>query len=308
MFTILCLKTLGLLGAGDVVESAPRPALAPLVVQLERCVDGSVVRTTLASERQATVRPTSNGQTLAAYETRDEKRVEATFEVLDCRGGVPQRLRVRYGEVLERRLDPASRPAEADADAVPREPTFTTERGPLANRAFLIVQTGESVAVVGEDGSPAAPQLTQLVLEREDLDGGAVPLPGDAFARMIAAASPKPGDAILVDPVLAKSLLGRDETATVRGRLTYVGLEKTPNGPPRARFEARFVLHDESQPGTLRDANLTGTLTTDPITARPLTLELSGSEKIVSTTADSRTTVVRDVNGTWRIRRTWEWR
>ncbi len=308
MLTILCLNTLGLLGCGIPVESAPKPAPVPLAVQLEPCVDRAVVRTTLASERQATVRPTSNGQPLAAYETRDEKRVEATLEVLDCRGGVPQRLRVRYGEVLERRLDPASRPAEAEADAVPREPTFTTERGPLANRAFLIVQTGESVEVTGDDGSPATPMLAALVLAREDVDGGAVPLPGDAFARMIAAASPKPGDAIVVDQLVAKSLLGREETAKVRGRLTYVGLEKTPDGPTRARFEARFVLHDESQPGTRRDADLTGTLTTDPHTARPLTLELSGPENSVSTTADSRTTVERNVSGTWRVRRTWEWR
>jgi len=289
--------------------AAPKPTAPPLAVQLEPCVNRSVVRTTLASERQATVHPTSNGQALAAYETRDEARVEATFEVLDCRGGVPQRLRVRYGEVLERRLDPAARSAASEGDAVANpEPTFTTERGPLANRAFQLVQSGESVRVVGDDGAPAAPALAALVLAREDVEGGAIPLPGDAFARLLATSSPKPGDAILVDQVVAESLLGREETATVRGRLIYVGLEKTPEGPTRARFEARFVLHDESQPNTRRDANLTGTLTTDPTSARPLTLDLSGPETSASTTADSRTTVERNVNGTWRIRRTWEWR
>src|SRR5688572_18179510 len=128
MLTILCLCTSSLLGGGQTEPAAPKPTPAPLTVQLEACVNRSVVRTTHQPVLQATVRPTSNGQALTAYQTRNEPRVEATFEVLDCRAGVPQRLRVRYGEVLERRLDPAARSSATEGDAAANpEPTFTTE-------------------------------------------------------------------------------------------------------------------------------------------------------------------------------------
>ena len=308
MLAILCLNTVGLLGCGEPAQSAPKPTPAPLQIVLAGCSDHSVVHTTFVSERQATVRAKSNGQTLPAYETRNDQRVDAAFEVLDCRGGVPQRLRVRYGEVTERHLDPAARPADAQGENAPPEPTFTVERHPLANRTFQIVQAGESVLVVGDDGSPAAPLLAAHVLAREDVDGGAVPLPGDPFARLIATASPKPGLVIAVDEPIAKSLLARDETGSIRATLMYIGLEPTPEGSTRARFNAHFTLHDESQPGTLRDADLTGTLTIDPQTARPLTLDLSGTEHALSTTSDVKTMVEREVNGTWRVRRSWEWR
>lgn len=301
MLTSLIL--LVLCAPGDVAPASPS---ARIEIEPAPCAESTVVRTTWLSDRRANVRTTANGVELPPYATHDERHVDRALEVVLCRAGVPQKLRVRYGEVYDKRLD--QDPAPTGEEIQLGAPTYTTERSPLAARSFEIVQTGESAQVLMAGGSPAAPSIARLVLEAECVEGGAVPLPGDAVARALGGAAREVGVPFEFDGLVARGLLGGDETANCAATFTYLGVEKTAEGRLRARFDARIVVHEEPEGGFVRDADLRGSLYADPRSGRPFSFEVQGGERRLGVGADAKNSTEIEMDGTWQVRRTWDWR
>lgn len=299
------LTTLLLLALGTPGETAPKAQIQRLALTPAPCATSGVVRTTWLSERRATVRTTTNGKAMPAYPTHDERRIDRALEVLSCREGVPQRLRVRYGEAYDKRLDPDSEPSGEEVEV--GAPTYTTERSPLAGRTFDIVQMGETAQVLLFEGSPAAPSLAQLVLEAESIGGGAVPLPGDEVARALAATERIAGTPFEFDGLVARALLGGEETGECAATFTFLGLEKSADGQARARFEARILVHEAPEGGLVRDAELRGFLLADPRSGRPVQFEVEGSERRLGAALDARNATEIESTGTWRVRRAWDW-
>ncbi|MCY2961358.1 MAG: hypothetical protein NTY35_14440 [Planctomycetota bacterium] len=300
------LTTLLFLALGTPGDTAAKPAIERLEVVLSACAESKVVRTTWLSDRRATVHTTTNGMALPPYPTHEERHLDRAVEVLECRDGVPQRLRVRYGEAFDKRLDQDPEPNGEEREA--GAPTYTTEKNPLAGRSFLIVQMGESADVLLPEESPASPALARLVLEAECVGGGAVPLPGDTVARAIAASPREKGVAFEFDALVARELLGGDETAECAATFTFLGVERTPEGRTQARFDARIVVHEEPEGGLARDAELRGFLLAEPRSGRPLQFEVEGSERKLGAADDARNATEIESTGTWRVRRTWNWR
>lgn len=265
-----------------------------------------VVRTTWLSERRATVRTTTNGEALPSYPTHDERHLDRAIEVAACRNGVPQRLRVRYGEAFDKRLD--QDPAPNGQEIVPGEPTYTTERSPLASRTFEIAQVGESAQVLLPGGSAATPAIGRLVLEAESITGGAVPLPGDTIARALGSEPREQGTAFAFDGLVARELLGGDETGECAATLTFLGTETSAPGRPRIRFEVRIVVRESPEGGFTRDADLRGFLLADAESGRPVEFAVEGSERKLAATSDARTATEIESTGTWRVKRGWDWR
>jgi len=286
--------------------AAPKAAIERMQVELAPCAPSTVVRTTWFSERRSTMRTTSNGVAMPEYATHDERRIDRAIEVLHCNAGVAQKLLVRYGEAYDKRLDqdPTPNGDEVELGA----PTYTTDKSPYAGRSFEIAQQGESAAVLLQDGSPATPSLARLVLEAESVEGGAVPLPGDDVARAIGAEPRSKGVAFVFDPLVARELLAGDESAECAATFTFTGIERTPEGRSRARFEARIVVHEAPEGGLVRDADLRGTLYADPRSGRPITFEVQGEERRLAAAGDSANATEIDATGTWRVKRTWDWR
>lgn len=286
--------------------TAPKPAIERIQVELAPCAASTVVRTTWFSERRSTMRTISNGTPMPEYATHDERRIDRAIEVLNCNGGVPQKLLVRYGEAYDKRLDqdPAPNGDEVELGA----PTYTTDKSPFAGRTFEIAQQGESAAVLLQGGSPATPSLARLVLDAESVEGGAVPLPGDDVARAIGTEPRVKGASFEFDARVARELLAGDESAECAATFTFTGIERTPEGRSRARFEARIVVHEAPEGGLVRDADLRGTLFADPRSGRPLTFEVQGEERRLAAAGDQSNATEIDATGTWRVKRTWDWR
>ncbi len=291
------------LSASD--STAPTLADERMQVELAPCAPSTVVRTSWFSERRSTIRTTSNGAPMPEYATHDERRIDRAIEVLHCNAGVPQKLLVRYGEAYDKRLDqdPTPNGDEVELGA----PTYTTDRSPFAGRNFEIAQQGEDAAVLLPGGSPAAPSLARLVLDAESIEGGAVPLPGDDIARAIGAESRVKGESFVFDPVVARELLAGDESAEYAATFTFTGIERTPEGRSRARFEARIVVHEAPVGGLVRDADLRGTLIADPRNGRPITFEVHGEERRLGAAGDQKNATEIEATGTWRVKRTWDW-
>lgn len=297
--TLLCLA---LATPGD---AAALPAIERIQVEIAPCAESMVVRTTWLSERRSTVKTTTNGTALPPYATQEERHIDRALEVVQCRAGVPQKLRVRFGDAYLKRLDPDPEPGQ---EIQVGTPVYLTERSPLAGRSFEIAQVGESAEVLLPEGSPASPSLTQLVLEAESIEGGAVPLPGDAVARALGATAREKGAAFEFDALVARSLLGGDEKGACAATFTFLGLERTPEGRTRARFDARIVVREESEGGLVRDAELRGSLLADPRSGRPIQFEVTGAERTLIAAADKQNASEIEIEGTWHVRRTWDWR
>ncbi|MBL8862046.1 MAG: hypothetical protein JNK02_08545 [Planctomycetes bacterium] len=266
------------------------------------CAPRSVVRSTWLAERSGESRTiTEDGATRVAP-FQEERRIERALEVLECRAGVPQRLRLSYGEAFTRRLAAEQAPEGGSADA----PSFAHERSPLAGRSFDLVQVGESATVRFAEGSPAPAGMAAIVLAAESIRGGAVPLPGDELARALGAAPRAKGATFEVDPLVACELLGGGEEAASSAAFTFLGLQQSAQGASQARFEVRIEIRAQGQDGSSRLADLRGFLLADPGNGRPLELEVQGFERQRPAPARGAPRVETDV--TWRVLRTWTWR
>jgi len=299
------LTTLFLLALGTPGDVTSTPAPQRFQVELAPCAESTVLRTTWISERRSTVKTTTNGVALPPYATHEERHLDRALEVLKCRAGVPQNLRVRFGEAFVKRLDPDPEPGQEVQVGVP---VYTTERSPLAGRTFDVAQVGETAEVFLSEGAPASASLAQLVLEAEAIQGGAVPLPGDAIARAIGATARVKGEPFEFDALVAREMLGGAETGTFAATFTFQGDERTPEGRTRARFDVRIVVHEETDGGLVRDADLRGSLITDPRSGRPIHFEVTGAERTLIAAADAANASEIEMDGTWHVRRTWAWR
>jgi hypothetical protein len=286
--------------------AAPKSALEVSAIAIQPCSESSSVRTTWFSERHATVRTTTNGEAMPAYPTHEERRIDRSLAVLQCRAGVPIRLSVRYGDAFEKRLDQDV--ARPDADHPLETRAYTTERSPLAGRSFELVQSGESALVYVAQDSLATPSLAGLVTETESVQGGAVPLPGDAVARALGANPRTKGTAFAFDASVAQALLAGDEHAECAATATFLGNERTPEGRTISRYDLRIRLHEEPEGGLVRDVDLHGFLLCDPRSGRPLRFEVSGSERKLGAAGDARNSTEIEVEGTWKVQRAWDWR
>ncbi len=287
-------------------QAAPAPKVERTRFELAPCSESTTVRTTWLAERRATVRTTSNGAEMPSYSTHEERHLDRSLAVLDCRYGIPVRLQVRYGDAFDRRLD--QDPAHGDPNRDPAAPEYTIDRSPLAGRNFEIVQTGEAANVLVAEASPAPPSLAALVLQSESVVGGAVPLPGDSVARALAANVREKGVVFDFDAEVARNLLAGDETAQCVATATFLGHERTPEGRTQARFELQIRVHEAPEGGLERDADLRGFLIAEPSTGRPLQFQVEGSERKLAAVADTQNATEIEIQGTWRVRRTWEWR
>lgn len=301
MITLLLLVALS---ASD--ATAQKPAIERLQVELVPCTESAVVRTSWFSERRSTLRTTTNGTPMPEYTTHDERRIDRAIEVLHCNEGVPQKLLVRYGEAYDKRLD--QDPMPNGDEVVVGASTYTTDRSPFAGRTFEIEQRGEIAAVLLPGGSPATTSLARLVLDAESVEGGAVPLPGDDIARAIGAEPRVKGASFVFDPLVARELLDGEETAECVATFTFTGIERTPEGRSRARFEARILVHEAPEGGLVRDADLRGTLLTEPRSGRPIAFEVEGEERRLGAASDQNNATEIEATGTWRVERTWAWR
>lgn len=301
MLTTLLLLSSSLLG-----DVASKRANERIEMELAPCAANTVVRTTWLSDRRSTVRTTTNGQPMPSYATHDERHLDRAIEVLACRSGVPQKLRVKYGDAFVRRLDPEADPSMEEF--APGGAKYSNERSPLAGRAFEIAQVGEIAEVLTDAGAEAPVTLARLVLESEAVVGGAVPLPGDTVARALAAEARTRGTPFAFDASVARELLAGDETAQCAATFTFAGVERSASGRQQARFEARIVVHEEPEGGLMRDAELRGFLLADPKTGRPLEFEVDGAESKLAAASDRQNATEIEATGTWRVRRTWEWR
>ncbi len=287
-------------------DKSAAPAVERTHFELAQCAESSSVRTTWLAERRADVHTTSNGVPMPTYPTHEERRIDRTITVLECRSGLPYRLRVRYGDAFDKRLDQDPVRSEL-AISTPDAPAYTTERSSIAGRTFEIVQVGEGAGVFIDQNSPATPSLSGLVLESESVIGGAVPLPGDSVARALAGNERTKGAAFEFDASVAQSLLGGDETAACVATATFLGNERTPEGRTFARFDLLIRVHEEPEGGLVRDADLRGFLLADPRTGRPIHFDVSGSERRLGAAGDAQNATEIEMNGTWRVQRTWDW-